>query len=322
MIRKQTIVNAAYAVVFATAYVLIDWIALVPYGFPDLDNYRYGFQSGWYVFSVMNRSLADFLLAEGVWVYLFDLLYSYVGNIDTVFSVISFVSILLMSIYVIGRTGNPLYLIFFTNPAYLDFAIGQIRSGFAAGIFWLAVYIQNRWLKVALVILAASIHTAFFVFGAFYLAFALLRRTRIVDRLLSKPLLSILVMIALGLVVTAARNGILMALNDVRGYFRLEFTSGLSLALAWGSFAFTYAAWQNRGKVGFEASFYAFCASMAFFSAIIGVYGSRFSSVALPGLAVMCSQLPPRYRTFFLIQYALFTIVYFFYWFAAQGRVA
>lgn len=320
MIRKRTIINAAYAVAFAAVYVLIDWIEIVPYGFPDLDNYRYGFQSGWYLFTVLNRAPIDFLLAEGVWVYLFDFVYSYVGDIDTVFTIVSAVSIVLMSIYVIGRAGSPFYLIFFMNPAYIDLAIGQIRSGFAAGLFWLAVYVKNWPLKLALLVFAASIHTAFFVFGAFYIGFELLRRTAIVDRMLTRPLVMTVLLIGLGLVVTAARNGILIALGDVRGYMRLEFTSGVFLSLAWISFSFTYLAWQNRAKFSYESSFYAFCSSMALFSAVIGVYGSRFSSVALPAMAVMCSHLPPRYRIFFILQYALFTVVYFVYWFAAQGR--
>lgn len=321
MIRKQKIAHAAYAVAFATAFVLIDWIEVVPYGFPDLDNYRYGFQSGWYLLHIINRSFIDFLLAEGVWVYLFDFIYTLVGDIDTVFLIVSLASIALMSFYVLGRTGSPLYLVFFMNPAFIDLGIGQIRSGFAAGIFWIAVYVKNLPLKLVLLAFAASIHTAFFVFGLFYIGFALFRRSVIVDRLLGRPVLTTSLIIGLALIVTVARSDILAALGDLRGYLFLEFSSGVFLSLAWISFAFTYIAWKDRPRMEFDGSFYAFCGSMAFFSAMIGIYGSRFSSVALPALAIMCSHLPPRYRVMFVIQYALFTGVYFAYWLTAQGRV-
>ena len=262
------------------------------------------------------------MLAEGVWVYLFDFVYVYVGNIDTVFSIVSFMSILLMGIYVIGRTSNPLYLVFFINPAYLDLAIGQIRSGFAAGIFWLAVYIQNWPLKLVLLVLAASVHTAFFVFGGFYLAFELLRRTSIFDRLLARPVLSLLLLVGVGLVVTAARNGILMALNDVRGYLRLEFDLG-SLPVAGVDQLCVHlrrVAGSRQARVR-GLLLCLLCVDGLLLGHNRSSTDAKFSSIALPALAVMCSQLPVRYRTFFLIQYGLFTIVYFVYWFAAQGQV-
>lgn len=313
LLQKTT--RIAYAAIFTAVFILIGWREINPYGFPDLDAYRVGFQSRWYLFTTLNLSPIEFALAEGLWIRGFDQLYALVGDIDTAFALVSTAAILLTSLFVVTRTRSPFYLIFFFNPAFIELTIGQIRSGLAAGIFWCAMNVKQGPVRLALMLTACLIHTAFFLFLAVYLAFFLFHQTEPVERLLRRPWISSAFLVLLAFLVTSIRGVVLAFFGDERAYQFLEYTSGIMLSLAWFSFILSYIFWRRESKISFEALFYMFCSSMFFFSALSGVYGSRFVSVSIPALAVMCSQLLPQYRPLFVAQFVAFSGIYFFYWF-------
>lgn len=315
MVTPRSLVHALLATIFTALFLAVGWQQINPYAFPDLANYRGGFQSGWYLFTTLNRTPIDFVLSEGVWVWLFDALYYYVGDIDTAFLVVSAASVFLMSVFVLSRTSSAWYLLFFINPAFINLTIEQIRSGIASGIFWTAVTIENRPIKIALMLLAGSIHTVFFLFAAFYAVYHVSRQTKIVDAILRKPTISFLILTIVAIIATIFRDSILAAFGDQRAYQFLEYTSGILLAIAWVSFAATYLLFRREDRFSFESALFSFNTVTALLSAVIGVYGSRFAAVAIPALAVMASRIPPGYRFLFGVQYALFSLLYFFFWF-------
>ncbi|MDQ8757228.1 hypothetical protein RCO27_13430 [Sphingosinicella sp. LHD-64] len=314
MLRRSIILPTLAAAAFTALFILVGWPRINPFGFPDLDNYRVGFQSGWYLFTTLDREPIDFVLNEGLWVYLFDFMYALIGDIDDTFTFVSIVIVFLTSLYVVLRAQAPWYLLFFFNPAFIEIALGQIRSGLAAGLFWTAVNVKGLPFKLALLLAASAIHTSFVLFSLIYLVFHFLRDTRSADAALSNSALTVLVISALALVPTVFREAALSTIGDQRAYQFLEYSSGIFLAIGWASFFVTYLLLRSDRRISFEGFFYGFGAAAALFSAIVGVYGARLVSIAIPALAVMCFQIDPRYRVLFIGQFIGFSGLYFVYW--------
>ncbi|MBX3560574.1 MAG: hypothetical protein KF780_02070 [Sphingomonas sp.] len=310
-IRSSHVFQAA---VFAALFVLIGWRDINPYGFSDLEAYRAGFQSQWYLFELLNTSPIEFFLGEGLWVRLFDTLHGMVGDIDAAFTIVSLTSVFLIGLFVVKRSGSAWYLLFLFNPAFVELTLSQIRSGLACALFWSATLISHRPLKIALLVIAAAIHTSFFLFGLFYLAYVVLENRRILDNISRNAMAIFVAFIVIGVAITSIRVTALSAINDHRALYVLDHTSGILLSVAWLSFAVTFMMFRNDKKMGFEPIFYIFCASMALASAVMDLYGSRFSALAIPALAVMAAGLAPQYRFIYIFQFAFFTAIYFYYW--------
>jgi hypothetical protein len=192
--------------------------------------------------------------------------------------------------------------------------IGQIRSGLAAGIFWSGLCVKNRAIKSALLLLACSIHTAFILLTIFYFLFHTLRNFEFAKSLLREPKVMVALLIVLAILTTVFRETALASIGDERAYQLLEYTSGIVLSLGWASFVVTYLMLEKRRELSFDIGIYAFSTAMALMSAIVGVYGARFISVVVPALAVMVSEVPPRYRILMVAHYVAFTLIYFNFW--------
>jgi hypothetical protein len=310
-IRSLHVVQAA---VFAALFVMIGWRDINPYGFSDLEAYRAGFQSQWYLFELLNTSPIEFFLGEGLWVRLFDTLHAMVGDIDAAFTIVSLFSVFLIGLFVVKRAGSAWYLLFLFNPAFVELTLSQIRSGLACALFWSATLISRRPLKIAVLVTAAAIHTAFFLFGIFYLIYIMLGNRQIFYNISRNALAIFTTTFFIGFVVTSIRTTALSAIGDQRALLMLDYTSGILLSIAWLTFAITFMLFRNNKKLEFEPIFYIFCAAMALTSAAFDLYGSRFSAVAIPALAVMAAGLAPQYRFIYIIQFAIFTTLYFYYW--------
>lgn len=312
LIQRAT--RLTYAAAFTALFMMIGWQEINPYGFPDLESYRLGFQSRWYLFTTLNLSPIEFALAEGLWIRGFDQLYNAVGNIDTAFTIVSTVTVLLISSFIVARTQSPYYLIFLLNPAFVELALAQIRSGLASGIFWIAVSIKNTPVKIGMLIACCLIHTAFFLYSFLYILYMLINKTEIFGRLRHRPWISVVGLVTLALIITSIRGAVLAFFGDDRAYAFLDYSSGIMLSLAWFSFVLTYILFRQESRISFEALFYIFSSAMYLFSAMNGVYGSRFISIAIPAMAIMCSQLSSQYRPLYTAQFAAFSGAYFFYW--------
>lgn len=307
---KTVIVAAAFSAIFMA----VDWVTRFPYTFPDLENYRLGFQSGWYLFSVINLSWIKFLLSEGLWVYGFDALWAHIGNIDKSFTIVSFASIFLISLYVFQQTRSFLALLFALNPAFVNLVIEQLRSGLAAGIFFCATMIKNRAAQAALFVAAISIHTSFLLFASLYYIYEILRFANIRSFLGRRLLISLAMLFAVSFAISYFRDFALSSIGDNRAYVVEDSTSGILLSVAWSLFIINYIV--NRADVNFEWGIYFFSINvfMMASSIMMGNYGSRFVAIGIPALAVMSKHILPERRIFFFLHYFAFSGFYFVVW--------
>jgi hypothetical protein len=302
------------AALFAALFMAVGWQSINPYGFDDLDNYRIGFQSQIYLYRNLGLSPIEFFLNEAAWVWGFDYLYGYVEDIDLAFLIVTVSSVFLLSLYVIRRTGSFLPLLFFINPGFVDMVVGQIRSGFAAGLFFTALQVRIKWIKILLIVLASSIHTSFMLLGVFYGAFYFLRRMGPFDITVVKPYVTVALITIAAIVIIVFRDVLLASVGDERAFEVLSYQSRVFLSIGFVSFSISYILLSEEKSVTFESGFYLFNVVMALTSALIGVYGSRFVAYGIPVLAVMAADLPPKRRWPFYLQYVSFSALYFFYW--------
>lgn len=312
--RLKAIGPVLYAALFAALFMAVGWQDINPYGFDDLDNYRAGFQSQIYLYRALDLSPIEFFLNEAAWVWGFYYLYEYIGDIDLAFALVTVTSVFLLSLYVSRRTGSLLPLLFFINPGFIDMVVSQIRSGFAAGLFFTAVQVRSIWIKVILIVLAASVHTSFILLGVFYAAFYLIKRMGPFDVTIVKPYVVMAVLVIASIGITVFRDVLLASVGDERAFEVLSYQSRVFLSLGFVSFSASYILLSKDKSVTFESGFYLFNVVMASTSALIGVYGSRFVAYGIPVLAVMSADLPIERRLPFYLQYAVFSALYFFYW--------
>jgi hypothetical protein len=305
----------AVALTFAVLFTLIGWRELNPLGFPDLENYRTGFESEWYLFNIQNLGVIDFILAEGVWVWSFDALAFYVGDTETAFGIVSFVSMFLIAWYVACETRSLFYLPALINPGFVNLVLEQLRSGIATGIFLLAVRASNLLVCVALCLLASSIHTAFWLLGGVLVAYRLIRNVPIYQSLMSRPVMGGVLVVLAGLVIGVLRTAVLAFIGDERAFIQEQYTSGLLLSLAWMMFAGWFA-YNLKNKVrDFEASFLLFCSTLAFVSAYQALYGSRFFAIGATMFPVLLYRMPAHLRLITAVAYAVFSAIWFSLWF-------
>lgn len=255
------------------------------------------------------------LLNEAVWVWGFDELYTVTGDIDVAFSIVTTVSVLLMSVYVVKKTRNFVYLAFFLNPSFINLVAEQIRSGLASGLFFTAVWTRNIWIKAALLILPGLIHTSFILLSAFYVAFQVLKRVGPINFTIAKPFITLALITITAILLTLVRDVLLATIGDERAFDVLSYQSRVLLSLGYLSFSASYLLVSRDKSVTFESAFYLFNVVMALVSALVGFYGARFVAYGIPALAVMAAAIPAERRVLFFIQYAVFSIMYFFYWF-------
>nr|WP_166177833.1 hypothetical protein [Altererythrobacter segetis] len=300
---------------FAVAFTSIGWKEINPFAFPDLENYRTGFDSNWFLFQSLNLSPLDFFVSEGVWVRGFDALTSYVGNIDSAFDIVSFISVALIAWYVIAETRSPLYLPLLVNPGFVNLVEEQIRSGLATGIFLLAVRARSPVWCVLLALVAASLHTAFFLFGGVLIFYRLARNLPSYRAIMQRPFVGGATVLIAAAAITWLRTVLLSALGDERAFTVEEYNSGVLLSLAWVLFGAWFALQVRGALFAFEALLLLFCSTLAFISAIQGVYGARFFVIAATTFPVLVSRASPLIRWPTIAAYAVFATVWFILWF-------
>ncbi|QYU68617.1 EpsG family protein [Leptolyngbya sp. 15MV] len=307
--------SALVAVVTAAIFLAVDWTTLFPFAFPDLNNYRSGFQSGWYVFSTLNLGWVSFILSEGVWVYGFDALWRWTGDIDNSFFIVSAVSLFLTIYYIYFRTKSVIAVLFIINPAFINLVVEQLRSGLGTGLFFVGLLVKSRMLQAAIFLLALSVHSAFFLFVAFYYAVEFSERFNITKLFNTRPVLLLVLFFVLATVIAYFRDFALAAVGDTRAFIVEDQTSGVFLAVGWLLFLVSYSLLRPRGRAfNFDLYFFTLNIFMFIASIFMGSYGARFVAIAIPALAVMSSHLEGRERTLFYVHYFLFSAVYFTFW--------
>ncbi|WP_294308017.1 EpsG family protein [uncultured Sphingomonas sp.] len=306
------------AAAFCTAFMAVGWVTRFPYAFPDLQNYRLGFESGWYVFSVMNLDWPRFILSEGVWMYGFDELWKRTGDIDKSFFIISCVSTFLLIYYIYFRTKFIGAMIFIANPAFVHITIEQIRSGLAAGIYYFAITNRNWYIKSALLILSLSIHTSFVFFVLFYIGYELSKRFGILRLINKRFFISLAAVFVFAFLVSYLRDGVLTAVGDERGFIQDDQSSGVLLGVGWTLFLVSFFYLRDR-ECDLEFDFYFFSLNVFMFisSIVIGSYGSRFVAIGIPALAAMNRYIKKEWNYIFCAHYFVFSMVYFYIWSAS-----
>lgn len=315
MIFLNKIKAVLVAALLCLAFVAVNWTERFPYTFPDLQNYRTGFESGWYMSSVINLDWLHFILAEGNWIYGFDALWRYVGNMDESFFIVTAAATFLIALYIYEKTRSYAALLFVLNPAFVNLVVEQLRSGIATGLFFVGTLIRRPYLQIPFFFLALSIHTSFIFFVAFYYMFKVGERfgiRKFFDRRLSIGLLAVF---AFAFVVSYFRDTALSSLDDSRAFIQEDQTSGMLLAFAWSLFLINF--YINRKKeeeYSFDFYFFAMNVFMLVSSIITGAYGARFVAIGIPALAVMSKYIRPDRRILFYGHYFLFSMFYFFLW--------
>jgi hypothetical protein len=309
--RIKAVLTAA---AFCAAFIAVDWVWRFPYTFPDLENYRTGFESGWYLFSVINLNWIQFILAEGPWVYGFDALWRMTGNIDTSFYIISCVATFLIVLYIYMRTQSYIAVIFIANPAFVHLVIEQIRSGLATGLFLIATLIKRRWLQAPLLLAALSIHTSFVFFVVFYYAYTLLSKIEIKKFLDKNFVISMIGVFVFAFVISYFRDSALSAFGDGRAFVQDDQTSGILLGLGWFLFIVSFYLLRKREEYSLDLYFFSLNVFMFISSILMGTYGSRFVAIGIPALAAMSRHVRDRQRPIFYAHYFLFSAFYFIVW--------
>lgn len=307
------------AAVTCVAFVIVDWTVRFPYTFPDLQNYRLGFESGWYVFSVINLDWLHFMLAEGLWVYGFDALWRWTGNIDVSFYIVSCFATFLIAHYIYISTRSYIATLFIFNPAFVNLVIEQLRSGLAAAIFFTAIRIKRPLIQVPLFVAALSIHTSFLLFVSIYYIYRLAEWSKIKRWLDKRFLLAMAITFALAFVVSYFRDFALSSLGDGRAFVQDDQTSGILLGIGWALFLVTFYLVRSDEEAGFDLYFFALNVFMFAASIFMGTYGSRFVAIGVPALAVMSRYAKPNRRILFYTHYFLFSGLYFWIWAGTGG---
>lgn len=309
------------AAVIGTLFLMVDWVTRFPYTFPDLQNYRLGFESGWYMFSVFDLDWLRFLLAEGGWVYGFDALWRWTGNIDTSFYIVSAIATFTIAYYIFATTRSYIATLFIFNPAFVNLVIEQLRSGLAAAIFFTATRVRRPFLQVPMFVAAISIHTSFLLFVSIYYLYRLAEWTGTKRWLDRRFLLAIMLTLALALVVSYFRGAALSVLGDERAFVQEDQTSGILLGIGWALFLVTFYLFRSDDEPGFDLYFFALNVCMFAASIATGTYGSRFVAIGIPALAVMTQYVRLDRRILFYSHYFLFSALYFWIWSGTGGAV-
>lgn len=297
------------------AFMAVDWATRFPYTFPDLRNYRAGFESGWYLSSVINLDWPRFIIAEGAWIYGFDALWRYIGSIESSFFVVSATATFLIILYIFLRTRSYVAILFILNPAFINLVIEQLRSGIASGLFYIGTLIKNPYLQFPFLFAALSIHTSFIFFVAFYYAFKLIGAFRVKKFLDGNFVYGVLALFAFAYMVSYFRDAALMTLEDSRAFIQEDQTSGIMLAVGWSLFLVSFFFLrEKKEEYSFDYYFFALNVFMFISSIITGSYGARFVAIGIPALAVISQHVRPDRRLFFYLHYFLFSAVYFLLW--------
>ena len=308
---KNVLVAAALCAVF----IAVNWTVRFPYTFPDLQNYRIGFEGGWYMSSVINLDWLRFIAAEGAWVYGFDTLWRYVGNMDASFLIVSAAAIFLIILYIFARTKSYIAILFIFNPVVVNLVIEQIRSGIATGLFFTGTLIKRPYLQLPFFIAALSVHTSFILFVSFYYVFKICEMAgvkRFFDR---NILVGFVAVFSFALFVSYFRDIALASIDDNRAFIKEDQTSGILLAIAWSLFLVNFYIFRSKEEeYGFDIYFFAMNTFMMVASIITGEYGARFVAIGVPALAVMSKHIKRDRRVVFYLHYFLFSVLYFAIW--------
>lgn len=212
---------------------------------PDLQNYRLGFESGWYVFGHESRLAEIYPVRGRLDVRLRRALENNGRHRQELF-IISCVSTFLLIYYIYFRTKFIGAMIFIANPAFVHITIEQIRSGLAAGIYYFAITNRNWYIKSALLILSLSIHTSFVFFVLFYIGYELSKRFGILQLINKRFFISLAAVFVFAFLVSYLRDGVLTAVGDERGYIQDDQSSGVLLGVGWTLFLVSFFYLRDR----------------------------------------------------------------------------
>lgn len=298
-------------------FLAVNWVQRFPYTFPDLRNYREGFESGWYLSSVMNLGWVRFILSEGLWVYGFDALWRWTGNVDHSFFIVTALATFLIVYYVFYKTQSLFAALFICNPAYVNLVVEQLRSGLATGLFLIATLIKNPLIQAPLFVCAISIHTSFTLFVLFYYMYVAVSRFGIRKLLDDRLWLGFVALLLLAFLIAYLRDFALSAFGDSRAFIQDDQTSGILLGVAWALFLASFYVFRKHEEYGFDLYFFMLNVFMFLSSTYMGVYGARFVAIGIPSLAAMTVHLRADRRYLFYAHYFTFSAFYFLVWISA-----
>jgi hypothetical protein len=229
--------------------------------------------------------------------------------------IISSFSLFVYSAFLLKRVNPFLAAYFLLNPLFIDLILSQVRISLAFSLLLIAAMANKKMIRVAAAIAAIFIHTASIAFIVFFIILKLMLAK------FHRLNFSYLCIFALAggavfaLYLAFGLNFILSLIGDRRENYVADSSSFLFSSF-WFFLALMLCAGQRKISPQDRLVFLYSIAmlSIFFFSSMFGVYGSRFTAVALPLIVFSLSLLPPAYKIPGFYIFGLFQIVQWNYW--------
>lgn len=289
-----------YLFIFAFSYLFvytIPWVEL--FGEDWVDVGRYLFRIEYLERGGEEREYTGFsiLFSEFIWKgILLAIAAFYADHRDGIY-LVSYVSLLLYSVFTFRRINILLAIVFFFNPMFVDLIMGQNRMALAFPVLLLAYSVRQRaTLAWSLLVVAVFIHTGTLIFIVIYFTLKYFEK-----RLAYKKLY--LTAMSLGIFIALMLKYAVIALLAVVGDRRANNdggvdTSSLLFSFPWLIIVFMFL-WkgetdkeEGRIVIGFSIV----TMVLLFVTSALNVYGQRFVAVSIPLIVIAISYLPKHFR--------------------------
>ena len=163
---KHTLLAAC----FAAIYVFIPWEKLYGIPFKDKQNYLDYSNYGQSVLTYLTfDGVLDYLKGEWLWHYTLDqLVRTELISAESFFNYISFGLVFVYSLIILANA-KPIYLLFLFNPLVVDFGFIQLRQAWSMIFITAALFSKFRLMRIALLFVAAFVHTSAVLFIGLYI---------------------------------------------------------------------------------------------------------------------------------------------------------
>ena len=291
------------------------------YGSPMEDRRVYAMQvaSGYLSFDVATyESPIAYITGEYLWGWVLNLLVRTIGlSADASFAVISWF-VVFTAARVILRHAPPIYLLMLWNPIFIDLAFSQMRIALAIAVASWAYLIRRRsgiahTLRAIVLVAASAMHTSAFVFIWLFIVCWHIA-TRLMVR---RPGLGYAALVLSGTLAAMAlgpwRNAILLLIGDRRVSVEYD-SSSIKFYLVWAIVLVILTIdWREHALNALSAYSLAVLVS-ALMGVAVGSYSNRVIAVSLPAIIVAISSISARWRSFAVLAYVGYVVIYWFYW--------
>ena len=256
----------------------------------------------------------EYALAEYSWQLLVRLIFNTGMEFDASFAWLSMATVACTSFVLLRRTGSPIVLLIFANPALMDFFISQVRSAIAFSIMLLFIF-RSLPVAVAGILLAATFHTSMMLM-LIPLAIEHARRRFAFGRESADGHFWPALAVGFALVLVSFQGLILDFLGDRRAIYSFaDFGTGTLFTVGWMSVAAAfYLTTRSRSSLsGITATFNI---AMFLFSSIAELYAHRYIPFFLLFVAISLggAETSSVRRALFFAVFAAFSAVYFYFW--------